>query len=114
MAHDGQRFQADPFLFSHGGRTWMFFEDFPHATRKGVIAVCEIDASGHPGAPRVVLEEPFHLSYPFVFEHDGEIYMLPETAAAGCIRLYHADPFPRSLATGPCPRRRGGGERRDA
>ena len=94
MAHDGQRFQADPFLFSHGGRTWMFFEDFSHATRRGVIAVCEIEADGHPGHPRMVLEEPFHLSYPFVFEHDGEIYMLPETAAAGCIRLYRADPFP--------------------
>ena len=94
LAHDGQRFQADPFLFAHGGRTWLFYEDFPYATRKGVIAVCELDASGRPGPSRIVLEEPFHLSYPCVLEHDGTIYMLPETSAAGCSRLYRADPFP--------------------
>ena len=94
LVHDGQRFQADPFLFRHDGRTWLFLEDFPHKTRKGVISVCEIDAAGRPGAQRVVLEEPFHLSYPFVFAHDDTVYMLPETAAAGCIRLYRADPFP--------------------
>src|SRR5690606_6022570 len=39
----------------------------------------------------LALVEPFHLSYPFVFEWQGERYMIPETLAAGCVRLYRAD-----------------------
>jgi len=42
----------------------------------------------------VVLEEPFHLSYPFVFERDGQIWMIPETSANNAITLYRAERFP--------------------
>lgn len=41
--------------------------------------------------PSVVLEESFHLSYPQIIKHEGEIYMLPETGGAGEIRLYKAE-----------------------
>lgn len=93
FAHDGLRFEADPFLISHAGRTCLFYEDFPFGTRRGVIAMRELGAEGW-SSPRVVLDEPFHLSYPHLFVWDGTVYMLPEAAAAGCIRLYRADPFP--------------------
>ena len=94
LAHDGQRFEADPFVLMHHGRTCLFYEDFPFATRRGVIAVREQQADGHWSPSRVVLDEPFHLSYPHVFVCDGEVYMLPETSAAGRLQLYRADPFP--------------------
>ena len=35
-----------------------------------------------------------HLSYPFVLEHEGEVWMVPETSAAGTIELYRAEAFP--------------------
>ncbi len=41
-----------------------------------------------------MLERDHHLSYPFVFEHEGAIYMLPETGEAGRIELYRAVEFP--------------------
>lgn len=94
LPDDGLRFQADPFPFEHNGRTYLFFEDFPYRTRKGVIAMVEIDADGPISPPRTVLEQPVHLSYPFVFTHEGAIYMLPEMSAAGRIQLFRADPFP--------------------
>ena len=94
LPHDGARFQADPFPFAHGGRTCVFFEDYPYATRKGVIAVVELDAAGNASPMRVVLERPEHLSYPFVFAHEGEVYMLPEMSAASRVQLFRADPFP--------------------
>ena len=50
--------------------------------------------SGRTAESRTVLEEPFHLSYPLVLRHRGAIYMLPETSAASCVRLYRAAPFP--------------------
>jgi hypothetical protein len=42
----------------------------------------------------VALDEPFHLSYPFVFEHEGEVFMIPESRSQGDVRLYSARPFP--------------------
>lgn len=94
LPDDGLRFQADPFAFEHGGRTHIFYEDYPYASAKGVIARVEVDAKGRTTPPRTVLEQPAHLSYPLVLEHDGLIYMLPEMSAARRIQLFRADPFP--------------------
>ena len=41
-----------------------------------------------------VLEEPHHLSYPFVFERDGAVWMVPESSAAGRVDLYRATRYP--------------------
>ena len=91
---DGARFHADPMPFEHDGRTYLFFEDFPYATGKGVIGLVDIAADGTASPPRTVLEQPWHLSYPLIIPHDGEIYMLPEMSAAGRVQLFRADPFP--------------------
>ena len=86
--------QADPFPFEHDGRRYIFVEDYPHATRKAVISVAELDAHGVAGKPRPVLEEPHHLSYPQVFAHDGQIWMLPEGSGSARLTLYRAEDFP--------------------
>ena len=44
-----------------------------------------------------VLREPFHLSFPFVFEDKGEIYLMPETLAIGEVALYRFEDFPHGL-----------------
>jgi hypothetical protein len=41
-----------------------------------------------------VLEKPWHLSYPSVFEHAGQVWMIPESSADRTVRLYRADRFP--------------------
>lgn len=84
---------ADPVLFARDGRTWLFVEEIP-GQGKGVLSVMELFPGGGLGQPRRVLEEPFHLSYPRVFEHGGEVYMIPETAQARQVRLYRATDFP--------------------
>lgn len=94
LPDDGNRFYADPFAFVHRGRHFVFVEEFPFSTGRGVISVAELGADGQFETPRVVLEEPHHLSYPQVFEHDGEIYMIPESSAAKELVLYRAAPFP--------------------
>ncbi len=88
-------FHADPFLFEHGGETFLFVEAYPWATRKGVIACARLGPDGRPQAFETVLEQPFHLSYPQVFAHRGEILMLPETASRRRLELYRASDFPR-------------------
>jgi hypothetical protein len=87
-------FYADPFVLENQGRNFIFFEDYLYRERKGVISVLEIDENGQTGETHCVLERPYHLSYPFVFEHEGEIYMIPETFDAHQIELYRASCFP--------------------
>lgn len=90
----GDRFLADPFPFTVHGRSYLFVEDFPHATGKGVISVVEFDEAGRPTEPQPVLEEPYHLSYPQVFRRDGAIWMLPESSSGANLVLYRAERFP--------------------
>lgn len=91
---DGGRFYADPFLYRANGRTYLFVEEYPYADKKGVISVAEVVDGRVTAAPVTVLKRPYHLSYPFVFEHDGEFWMIPETGGNRSIELYRAVEFP--------------------
>jgi hypothetical protein len=88
------RFYADPFLFEKDGKTHLFFEDFRYPEGRAVISYCELGPDGTPGSPVEVLRRPYHLSYPFVFEYEGEIYMIPETRETRMVELYRATSFP--------------------
>lgn len=90
----GDRFYADPFPFHWQGCPFIFVEDYVHAIGKAVISVVQLDANGAQSKPRVVLEEPHHLSYPQVFVRDGSVWMLPEASASGRLTLYRATRFP--------------------
>ncbi|MBV8849111.1 MAG: hypothetical protein JOZ16_05950 [Methylobacteriaceae bacterium] len=90
---DGARYFADPFAFVDNGRTYVFCEEYPYATGKGIISLFEI-ADGVATQPRPVFERPYHLSYPFVFRRGSHIYMIPEASSVGRIEIYRADPFP--------------------
>lgn len=92
---DGKRYYADPILFDHEGRCFLFLEEFPYANAKGIISFTELDADGRPLAtPEMIIESPGHMSYPFLFRHDGQIYMMPENTADNRLPLYRAARFP--------------------
>ncbi|HEY7006285.1 MAG TPA: hypothetical protein VH392_07335 [Sphingomicrobium sp.] len=86
-------FLADPFTINVDGIDYLFVEEFGFDNRKGVISAYRI---GEHEAERigVVLEEPYHLSFPFVFRHGGDIYMVPESTSDRSIRLYKSTAFP--------------------
>lgn len=88
------RLVADPFLFSDGELTWLFYEVMNAANGQGDLAV-SVSSDGRNWTYKgVVLDEEFHLSYPQVFRHNDEIYMVPESCAAAAVRLYRATNFP--------------------
>jgi len=87
------RFLADPFLFTKDGRTYCFLEDYDNGSKKGSIAAYEILPNGFKELG-IVLEEDFHLSFPFIFEYKNEIYMCPETHEKNEIRVYKCLEFP--------------------
>ncbi|HXI35541.1 MAG TPA: hypothetical protein VNH80_01390 [Burkholderiales bacterium] len=90
----GDRYWADPFPLEKGGRYFVFFEEFPFATRKGHISMIEVHRDGRHSAPVRVLERDHHLSYPFLVEHDGALLMIPESAQKGAIEAYRCVDFP--------------------
>lgn len=94
LADDGGRFYADPFVVRHAGRTVLLVEEFPFATQKGLISAVELGADGPVGTPRPAIETDCHLSYPFVFEEDGALYMIPETSGRRQVELWRAVDFP--------------------
>ncbi len=88
-------FWADPFVWKRDGRQYIFFENYPYQTRTGHISVIEVDDNGRPiSAAQDVLKEGYHLSYPFLFEHDDELYMVPEKTQAKRVDLYRCTRFP--------------------
>jgi hypothetical protein len=95
LPDDGRRFYADPFAIARGGAVTLFVEEFDYRRGKGVISAVGFDARGPRGRPEPVLELETHLSYPFVFEADGAVWMIPESHASGTIDLYRATAFPR-------------------
>jgi hypothetical protein len=91
-------FWADPFPVKVAGRYFVFFEDFSSIDRKGVIAMMELRKDGSTDAPVKVLEREFHLSYPFLFEWQNSLYMIPETGSNNTVELYRCNSFPLNWA----------------
>lgn len=89
------RCYADPFLFEKDGKTFLFFEEHDYTTGKAHICFVTLGAGG-ASKPVVALKRPYHLSYPFIFEHEGRVLMIPETSGNRTIELYEATTFPQA------------------
>ena len=84
-------FVADPFLIHADGLWYLFFEA---TIPRGVVALATSADLATWHYEHIVLAEPFHMSFPNVFEVDGTYYMTPESAVRNSVRLYRAQSFP--------------------
>jgi hypothetical protein len=87
------RYFADPFIWKEGQVYYCFVEDFNINLNRACISVFEISSEGYKFIGEV-LKENFHLSYPFIFKSDGQLYMCPETHEINEIRIYKCKNFP--------------------
>lgn len=85
---------ADPFMVQRGSEWFMFFELLNWRANKGEIGLATSRDGLHWRYQQRVLVEPFHLSYPCVFEDGGDYYMVPESRQSKQVRLYRAVDFP--------------------
>lgn len=88
------RFWADPFVVEHEGEQYVFFEELIYAQGLGHLACIRLNADGSHSEPVTILEKPYHLSYPFIFKHKGQYYLIPETAGNRTIEVYRCEMFP--------------------
>ena len=94
LGDPGTRFFADPFPILWNGRTYVFFEDLDHRIGKGTISAVEFGDDGPRGGIVPVLEEAWHLSYPFIMQHEGALWMVPESSLSGTVPIYRCTEFP--------------------
>ena len=84
--------QAYPFLFVKGDTLYLFLEKVYAGIREwGRIAMVKTTDLVHWSEPVDVLSLSYHLSFPFVFEDNGIVYMIPESNEADAVCLYQAN-----------------------
>lgn len=84
---------ADPFIFQYGGDTYIFAELYDYTKCRGGLGYCKWNGKSF-GRWKKVISEKYHLSYPYIFEKNGQVYLIPESGAARSLCLYRATEFP--------------------
>ncbi len=90
-------FYADPMVGSSDGKTFVLCESLDRRANRGHIDAFEI-SGGVARDQRPVMQEPSHLSYPFLLKHSDVYYCVPESAEKNCVELYRATSFPYEWA----------------
>jgi len=88
------RFWADPFVVSNGEKYHVFVEEYIYRSNKGHIALLEIGTDGTLLSVKKVIKNHYHMSYPFVFKHRDDYFMIPETGENRTVDLYRSTDFP--------------------
>ncbi len=86
-------FWADPFIYNHKNKTYVFFEKFYKKENKGVISVGKL-RNGKLVDIRDILTKNYHLSYPFVYKVGKNIFLIPESHTNKKIQIYKSTQFP--------------------
>jgi hypothetical protein len=89
-----RHYLADPFVVSRNNENYCFVEDYDLSTSRGCISAYRLFEQ-HAERIGEVIVEPFHMSYPYIFEYQSKYYMCPETCESKQIRLYECEEFPR-------------------
>jgi hypothetical protein len=85
---------SNPFILKKQNTSYLFFEEYIQAKKDGHISCTVVENDGEISGPLVVLQRPYKLSYPFIFEYRGEFYMIPSTAQNHAIEVYRCARFP--------------------
>lgn len=89
-----RRFYADPFVITKNERTICYLEDYSWDTGLGRVTAVELLDKKNYKILGPVVEEPFHLSFPYIFEFEDQLYMVPESSDGNAVRLYKCVDYP--------------------
>ena len=87
-------FFADPFVIKEKDKYFIFIEDYDKKLDKGNISFIEINKNGDYGKSIKIIDQKYHLSYPFIVNHKGSYYLIPESRANNTIEVYKCIDFP--------------------
>lgn len=90
------RLWADPFVYYKDKKYFVFFEELIYSNKIGHISVSEIDETGKFTSPKKIIERNYHLSYPFLFEYDNNLYLIhgSNKSSKSFVELFRCEEFP--------------------
>jgi len=88
------RYWADPHIVFKDNLYYIFIEEFILKKNKGHISLLIMDENGNYKKPITIIDKPYHLSYPFIFEWKNDYYMIPESSKNKSIEMYKCINFP--------------------
>ena len=77
---------ADPFGVYLNGEFYIFLEEFDD--KKGKISYVRLNTKKKPFELNTAIEKPYHMSYPYLFQYQNEVYCIPETAQINEVSIY--------------------------
>ena len=86
-------YYADPFLWERNNELFCFFEEYDYKIRRGHINVGRFENDQLIDI-RPVLATDYHVSFPFLFSHGHELFMLPETSSKRRLEVWKCERFP--------------------
>ena len=87
-------FKADPFGILRSPNLHVFYDNLDYHAPKGIIYTIQVNKGALSSPPQKMIELPVHMSYPYLVEHQGELYCVPETNSAREISVYKSTKFP--------------------
>ena len=90
---NNDEFWADPFLFNHKNIDYVFFENYKYKDKKGIISVGEIIENKIVNV-KDIIKCNYHLSYPYIFKYEDNVYMIPETHESKRLEIWISKKFP--------------------
>lgn len=84
---------ADPFLFTEKGILYLFVELFDKKEDRGKLGYAIFDGEKFSDW-KMIISEPYHLSYPNIFKYKDDIYIIPESNESDTLYAYRAVNFP--------------------
>jgi len=84
---------ADPFIIRANEKNYCFAEEYNFDTLKGSIVAYELKDKSSIRIGKII-DESFHMSFPYLFKFQEKIFMIPETSENNDIRIYESLEFP--------------------
>ncbi len=87
---------ADPFVVYENENYYVFIEELEKKRKNAHLSYLKFDNQGRllTQSAVKVIEEDFHLSFPFIFKEADQYYMMPEMADSHEVWIYKATSFP--------------------
>jgi len=90
------RLWADPFVYHKNEKYFVFFEELIYSKKIGHISVFEVDKTGNFSSPKKIIEKDYHLSYPYLFDFENELYLIHGSTKGlnSFVELFKCEEFP--------------------
>ncbi|MFZ7942305.1 MULTISPECIES: glucosamine inositolphosphorylceramide transferase family protein [Bacillaceae] len=87
LVQEKDLYYADPFAYRDEGGLQILMEELDHRVVKGYISAASV-RDDTITFDQALMKFPCHMSYPFIIEHNNQVYCLPETSEAKEATIY--------------------------